>query len=98
AAATSRVTASGISARADVVARAAHGLVQLDVTLSAPGQRGDGELCDHQRHDRGEYELLVHTAGQSNSDGSILVRPAQGDPGLAQDTFDAINNQMASVP
>ena len=37
AAATSRVTAPGISASADVVARAADGSVQLNVTLSAPG-------------------------------------------------------------
>lgn len=36
AAVTSRVTAPGISASADVVARAADGSVQLNVTLSAP--------------------------------------------------------------
>ena len=39
AAAISRVTAPGISASADVVARAADGSVQLNVTLSAPGGR-----------------------------------------------------------
>jgi len=38
-AAISRVTAPGISASADVVARAADGSVQLNVTLSAPGGR-----------------------------------------------------------
>ena len=37
AAAATRGTAPGISAAADVVARAADGSVQLNVTLSAPG-------------------------------------------------------------
>ena len=47
-AATSRITAPGISAPTDVVARAADGSAQLDVTLSAPS--GNPVSVNHRRH------------------------------------------------
>jgi hypothetical protein len=47
-AATSRVTAPGISAPADVVARAADGSAQLDVTSAPPG--GNPVAVNHRRH------------------------------------------------
>jgi hypothetical protein len=93
---TSRVPAPGISAPADVVARAADGSVQRGQARRPGGHPGDGELCAHQRHDRGGHELLAREGWPVQLGRLDLIRPGQGDPGLAKDTFDAINNQLAS--